>query len=46
MKIRNWAAAALLICAAVLITVGVLTSQHDAVHTKAATICLECIGIG
>lgn len=46
MKMRNWAAAALLVCAAILIAVGVLTGQPAGVHTKATTICLECIGIG
>lgn len=35
-----------LVLAAVLICVGIFTNQPEAVHTKASTICLECIGIG
>ena len=38
--------ALLLAAAALLITAGALTGQSTAVLTKAARICLECVGIG
>ena len=38
--------ALLLAAAALLIAVGALTGQGTAVLTKAARICLECVGIG
>lgn len=38
--------ALLLLCAAVLIGVGLFLGQGRQVMTKAINVCLECIGIG
>ena len=43
---RSGRAAFLIILAAALITAGVVLGQPSSVLTKAATICLECVGIG
>ncbi len=43
---RSWAFAGLLVLAAVLIIVGIVTGQPGQVLSKAAKICLECVGIG
>ena len=36
----------LIIISAVLVAFGCLGGQPDSVFAKAATVCLECIGIG
>lgn len=41
---RSWLA--LLLIGAILIALGLLQNDPVAVFTKAATVCLECIGIG
>lgn len=43
---KTIAAGLALVLAAVLVCAGILTDQPRTVHTKASTICLECIGIG
>ena len=45
MKKHVWTAL-LLLCAAVLIGVGIGLDQPGEVLTKATHVCLECIGIG
>lgn len=43
---KNRPAFLILILAAVLILIGIMAGQPESVLAKAATICLECIGIG
>ena len=43
---RNILCAALLICGAVLCTVGAGRGEMQVVLTKAVNLCLQCIGIG
>jgi hypothetical protein len=45
-KIRVLIAAAILTAGVILIAVGIAGGQFIAVLQKAATICLECVGIG
>ena len=45
-RVMPWAWAALAFVGAILIVLGVLKNDMTAVITKAATVCLECIGIG
>lgn len=42
----NWKAAVLVVAGVAMITVGLLRGEVYTVFTKAANICLECIGIG
>ena len=43
---RNILCAALLICGAVLFSVGAGRGEMQVVLTKAVNLCLQCIGIG
>lgn len=43
---RNVARWVVLALAITFVLVGVLYGEHIAVYWKAATVCLECIGIG
>ena len=45
-RVMPWAWAALLFIGALLIALGILHNDVTALFTKAATVCLECIGIG
>lgn len=42
----TWIRLALLVVAVVMIVIGVMQGEPSVVLTKAAAICLECIGIG
>ena len=46
MRHNRWATVGLLALGAALIILGVTQGQPLAVFAQAATICLECIGIG
>lgn len=43
---RFAAAGILLLVGGIFVAIGVLRGENDTVLTKAANICLECIGIG
>ncbi|SEW16827.1 hypothetical protein SAMN05216413_1359 [Ruminococcaceae bacterium KH2T8] len=43
---RNLTAILLIVCAAVLIIVGISMHQPESVLHKAVRICMECIGLG
>ncbi len=43
---RNIICAALLICGAVMLTIGAGRGEMQVILTKAVNLCLQCIGIG
>ncbi len=45
-KTRNIITGCLLVASLVLIGLGVMTGEYEAVLNKAINVCMECIGIG
>lgn len=43
---RNRATAALLLCGALFLALGVWRGEAEIVFRKAVNICMECIGLG